>query len=63
MVRGTLRPLLVQIQCRQPPTSKARWVPNHKWAQLSQIWPPIPPIPHMAKRTQDPNLPLSTPGL
>ncbi|MBW0498278.1 hypothetical protein O181_037993 [Austropuccinia psidii MF-1] len=41
----TLRPLLAQIQWGQPPTSKARW------AHLSQIWPPIPPVPQMAKRT------------
>ncbi|MBW0562203.1 hypothetical protein O181_101918 [Austropuccinia psidii MF-1] len=23
-----------------PPAYKARWVPNHKWAHLSQFWPP-----------------------
>ncbi|MBW0528071.1 hypothetical protein O181_067786 [Austropuccinia psidii MF-1] len=22
-----------------PPASKARWVPNHKWANLSLFWP------------------------
>ncbi|MBW0470091.1 hypothetical protein O181_009806 [Austropuccinia psidii MF-1] len=31
-----------------PPSSKA------KWAHLNQFWPPIPPVPQMAKRTPGP---------
>ncbi|MBW0503643.1 hypothetical protein O181_043358 [Austropuccinia psidii MF-1] len=45
----------------QPPTFKARWVPSHKWTHLSQIWPPIPPVPQMAKRTPGPKLATSNP--
>ncbi|MBW0590066.1 hypothetical protein O181_129781 [Austropuccinia psidii MF-1] len=26
-------------QAGRPPASKARWVPNHKWANLSLFWP------------------------
>ncbi|MBW0470519.1 hypothetical protein O181_010234 [Austropuccinia psidii MF-1] len=50
-------------QGSQPPTFNARWVPNHKWAHLSQIWPPIPPVPQMAKRTPGPKLATFSPGL
>ncbi|MBW0553772.1 hypothetical protein O181_093487 [Austropuccinia psidii MF-1] len=34
----------------------ARWDPSHKWAHLSQIWPPISSVPQMAKRTPGPKL-------
>ncbi|MBW0476430.1 hypothetical protein O181_016145 [Austropuccinia psidii MF-1] len=40
----------------QPPTIKARW------AHLSQFWPPISPVPQMAKRTPGPKLAKRTPG-
>ncbi|MBW0531096.1 hypothetical protein O181_070811 [Austropuccinia psidii MF-1] len=51
-VHGTLRPLSGQKEQRGPTTYPQ-----------SQFWPPISPVPEMAKRTQDPNLPFSTPGL
>ncbi|MBW0567713.1 hypothetical protein O181_107428 [Austropuccinia psidii MF-1] len=28
--------------------AKARWVPNHNWAHLSQSWPSIPWTPNLA---------------
>ncbi|MBW0474594.1 hypothetical protein O181_014309 [Austropuccinia psidii MF-1] len=56
----SLRPYPATIslffQFSTSPTPKARWVPNHKWAHLSQFGPPISTIPKMAKRTPGPKL-------
>ncbi|MBW0514354.1 hypothetical protein O181_054069 [Austropuccinia psidii MF-1] len=35
---------------------KARWVPNHKWAHLSQFWRQQPTNPEMAKNTLRPRI-------
>ncbi|MBW0548440.1 hypothetical protein O181_088155 [Austropuccinia psidii MF-1] len=35
---------------------KSKGVPNHKWAHLSQYWPPISSVPKMVKRTPGPKL-------
>ncbi|MBW0502374.1 hypothetical protein O181_042089 [Austropuccinia psidii MF-1] len=35
---------------------KSRWVPNHKWAHLSQFWPQTPTNSEMAKTPQDPKI-------
>ncbi|MBW0552867.1 hypothetical protein O181_092582 [Austropuccinia psidii MF-1] len=52
-----------------PPAPKARWVPKHKCAHLSQFWPQTQPSQRWPKGPQDPNWPrttvwpFSTPGL
>ncbi|MBW0520044.1 hypothetical protein O181_059759 [Austropuccinia psidii MF-1] len=45
----------------QPPTLKAMWDPNHKWAHLGQCWPSISPVPQMAIRTPGPKLAIFNP--
>ncbi|MBW0466055.1 hypothetical protein O181_005770 [Austropuccinia psidii MF-1] len=45
------------------PAPKARWVPNHKWAHLSQFWCLISSIPKWTKGPQDPNWPPPTNNL
>ncbi|MBW0478517.1 hypothetical protein O181_018232 [Austropuccinia psidii MF-1] len=39
-----------------PLAYKARWVPNHNWAHLSQFWPRIPSNPKWPSDPQDPIL-------
>ncbi|MBW0477577.1 hypothetical protein O181_017292 [Austropuccinia psidii MF-1] len=41
----------------------ARLDPKYKWAFLSQYWPPISPVPQMAKRTPGPKLAILSPGI
>ncbi|MBW0495724.1 hypothetical protein O181_035439 [Austropuccinia psidii MF-1] len=40
-------------------TPKARWVPNHKWAHLSQLWPQTPINLKWPKTTLGPKLSIN----
>ncbi|MBW0489480.1 hypothetical protein O181_029195 [Austropuccinia psidii MF-1] len=44
-----------------PLAPKARWVPNHNWAHLSQFWPSIPWTPKLAKNPSGPKFGQGSP--
>ncbi|MBW0495786.1 hypothetical protein O181_035501 [Austropuccinia psidii MF-1] len=42
-----------------PSAPKSRWIPNHKWAHLSQLWPQNPINPKWPKTTLGPKLAIN----
>ncbi|MBW0541109.1 hypothetical protein O181_080824 [Austropuccinia psidii MF-1] len=59
-VHGTLRPLLAKRgQGGRLSAPTARWVPNHKWAHLSQFWPQNAINPKWPKTTLGPKVAIN----